>query len=79
MSIRDDVAGIAAERADQDRAHNPSPDKRPTSKQTWMIAHLFAEIAGVNWPESRRGASELISTLIEQRDAVRAASAEVPF
>lgn len=80
MSAREIIADVAAERADQAR-RAPRADVKPSSKQTWMIAHLLAEIAGIQWPESRRDASELISTLIAQRDAVRevAAGAEIPF
>jgi hypothetical protein len=80
-AVRETVAGIAAERDDQARRYAPRTDAKPTSKQTWLVAHLFAEIAGVDWPETRAAASELITTLQAQRDAVRAAAGNdgMPF
>lgn len=80
-AIHETVAGIAAERADQDRRYSPRTDKRPSPKQIYRMARELCDIAGIDWPETSADASALISRLAEQTAAVRATAGNdgMPF
>jgi hypothetical protein len=54
-------------------------DARPTGRQTYAIARALAEIAGIDWPETRAAASDLISHLNDQRAAVAPGADNAPF
>lgn len=77
-AVRETVAGIAAERADQERRYSPRTDKRPSPKQVYRIARELCDIAGIDWPASSADASALIGRLADQAAAVKA-SADAPF
>lgn len=47
----------------------PRTDARPTSKQTWLLAHLVCEAAGIDYPETRAEMSALISRLMDAKNA----------
>jgi hypothetical protein len=53
-------------------------DSHVTSRQTYRIARQLADIAGIDWPETRAAASELIDHLEQQRETLTA-SDPVPF
>lgn len=56
-------------------------EDRPTARQIYAMAHALVDIAGLEWPETRGAASEMIQSLQEQRPAVAAAAAPagIPF
>lgn len=57
-------------------------DAKPNGRQIFYAARLLCEIAGVPFPETRGEASELISRLESQRDAITSAATsgdEIPF
>jgi hypothetical protein len=51
------------------KVYAPRTDARPTSKQTWMVAHLLCETAGIPYPETRAEMSALISRLMDAKNA----------
>jgi hypothetical protein len=53
-------------------------DGHVTSRQTYRIARQLADIAGIDWPETRAAASELIDHLEQQRETLTT-SDPVPF
>jgi hypothetical protein len=53
-------------------------DSHVTSRQTYRIARQLADIAGIDWPETRAAASELIDHLEQQRETLTT-SDPVPF
>jgi hypothetical protein len=53
-------------------------DSHVTSRQTYRIARQLADIAGIDWPETRAAASELIDHLETQRETLTT-SDPVPF
>lgn len=56
-------------------------DISPSGKQRAYIARLCLELLGVDYPESRKDAAELIDQLKRQAEATRAAGRtdECPF
>jgi hypothetical protein len=54
-------------------------DGHVTSRQTYRIARQLADIAGIDWPETRAAASELIDHLETQRAALSGASEITEF
>ena len=54
-------------------------DGHVTSRQVYRIARQLADIAGIDWPETRAAASELIDHLEQQRDALTGADAVTEF
>jgi hypothetical protein len=65
------------------KVYAPRTDARPTSKQTWMIAHLLCETAGIPYPETRAEMSALISRLMDAKNAPAAPAPsttdDIPF
>jgi hypothetical protein len=53
-------------------------DGHVTSRQAYRIARQLADIAGIDWPETRAAASELIDHLEQQRESLTT-SDPVPF
>lgn len=56
-----------------------SAQNKVSGRQVYCYAHLLVEIAGLSWPSNAAEASQLISTLQEQRDALKAQTTDVPF
>ena len=54
-------------------------DGHVTSRQTYRIARQLADIAGIEWPETRAAASELIDHLETQRGALAGADTITEF
>lgn len=52
-------------------------DAKPTARQVYAIARGAIELAGLDWPTTREGASQLIQTIMAAKSP--AASEEVPF
>lgn len=49
----------------QEAGIKASPDRKPSARQVYCVAHLMADVLELKWPESRADASELIGQLRE--------------
>jgi hypothetical protein len=44
-------------------------DATPTGRQVFALAHALADVAGIEWPQTRGAMSDLLERVREQRDA----------
>jgi hypothetical protein len=70
------MSAAAAPTAPFERA---STDRKPSARQVYAIAHLALDALEVDWPESRRDASELISRLSEVAPQKGSGGDDCPF
>ena len=47
-------------------------DAKPSGRQIYAIAHKLIDVAGLEWPETRGAASELLEHLTKQLEALEA-------
>lgn len=87
MSVIEAIESIAAERAVQDPPAGTayagaSTSKLASPKQVYRLAREAFELLGLDWPESRAAASQLIGELAGANTAKReqaAAARDMPF